>query len=204
MQETVEDRIIESLSFLEELFNKDPEAKKHIEELVATILKDESVTDAIEAIEIIYGEQISDSITRILSVPIKTISIIKDGDYKNEKFLSLFILKYKKVFLRVRQIEETGFNTLIKIAETISDNIINYTIQTADNTYFEFRVSQENQLGIINYFTKVLSNHIQKSTILDLDDLKDFESDLASLNETINTLKNNIEKKIEEVIDGED
>lgn len=201
MQQTLDDRIKDSLNLLEELFNKDPEAKSHIEEVIATNLKDDGVNDAIEAVELLYNEDIGDAISRILSVPTKTINIIKNGEYTNEEFFLFFILKYRKVFLKLKQLEETGYSTLIRITENISGNIINYTMQRVDNTYLEFRVSHENQIGIINYLITVLSNHIEKSDSLNSLDLVDFNNDFLALIESTNSLKNAIEKRLEELKD---
>lgn len=204
MEKPVLERVKDSLNNLEDLFEKNIEAQKHIEELIRLNFQDASLTHALEGIETMYGEEISISISRLLSFPTRTLEVVQEGTYKFEEYYKLLILKYRLQFLRLRQYEEIGHTTLMKMSEDISGNVFNYYVLRADNTYFDFKVSHENQLGVINYLVSVLNKHISTSETLELEDLNDFKVDLEELIKCVGELESNIDNKFEELTYGND
>lgn len=202
MTKTIDERIQDSLNILEDFLKKNDNALKNIEELLELNFQAEELLSAVEGIELMYGEDISQSVTRFLSFPKKTIKIIQEGKYQYGESYKLLILKYKEMFLRLRKFEETGRTTLMKISEETVSNVFNFTIQRVDNTYFDFKVSHENQLSIINYLMDVFKKHISESNDLDVEELNDFISDLKELNVKIKDLESLFDDLLEEKNDG--
>ncbi|MFJ3386356.1 hypothetical protein [Lysinibacillus sp. NPDC086135] len=209
MEKPVEERIIDSLNILEAFLNNNNDAKKHIEDFFKLNFQEETFVPTFEGIDEMYGEDISSSLLRLFSFPNKSLEIIRNGTYEFEEFYKLLILKFKSQFIRQRQIVETGRTSVLKISEDIIQNVFNYTMQRADNTYFDFKISHENQIGVINYFINVLNAHIANSDNLELGDLRDFIIDFQELQESVDELHSNIKNKleemtIEEMTNGED
>lgn len=204
MEKPVQERIKDSLNILEVFLKSNDNAQKHIEDFLKYNFQEGTLFDAFEGIEEMYGEDISNSLLRLFSFPNTTLEIIEDGTYKFEEFYKLIILKFRAPFLRLRQFAETGRTALMKISEDIVEDVFSYTIQRADNTYFDLKISHENQIGVINYFIHVLNKHIVQSDNIELEDLKDFIIDFQELKESVDELYSNIKNKLEEKANGED
>lgn len=201
MSTNTEERILSSLSNLEIFFDNNPEAQQYIDSLITENFHEESLGDAFDAIKDIYGEKISKDISLLLSFSRKSLGIINSNieTYKFGKYYKLLLHKFRRKFIRLRNLEENGVSTLVNITDSFEVNALNYVAQRADKSYVEFKMTHDSQLSVIEYFINAFSRYVSWSTNLDQDDLEGFVEDSNEIKKALDELESIIQNKIEEI-----
>lgn len=200
MGNSINDRILSSLTNLETFFENNTEAQEYIDSLITANFLEENLNEAFEAIKDIYGGKVSKDISVLLSFSNRSLSVINDNGetYKFHKFYKLLIHKFRRKFVRLRNLEENGASTLMYITETFDDTGINYSGQRANKSYLEFKLTHDSHLSVIEYFITAFDRYITWSSLLDQDDLENFIEDLQGIKQSLNELESTLQTAVEE------